>query len=65
MRVRFGPLLAHNKAKSGKSLTEISVGSVEKDLGGQRHHVFMVYHVRVWIATEPLQFKWFRAAMWL
>jgi len=50
------------RQRDGLSLTEVAaVGSVEKDVGGQRHHAFMVCHVRVWTGTP--QFNWFCAAM--
>jgi len=65
MRVRFGPLLAYNKAKrwtvpfrNGCCLAVLKrmLGvSVEKDVGSQRHHAFMVCHARVWIRTPTVQ----------
>jgi len=34
----------------------MAVGSVEKNVGGQRHHAFfMVRHSRVWILGTPTQ----------
>ena len=35
--------------------TELAVGSVEKDVGGQRHHAFVVCYARVWIGTPIIQ----------
>jgi hypothetical protein len=41
--------------KDGQSPAEMAVGSVKKDVGGQRHHAFMVCHARVWIGTPAVQ----------
>jgi hypothetical protein len=43
------------RQRDGQSLAETAVGSVEKDVGGQRRHAFMVCHVRVWIGTPTVQ----------
>jgi hypothetical protein len=37
MRVGFGPLLTYKRQRDGRSPQEIAVGSIEKDVGGQRH----------------------------
>jgi len=37
------------RQRDGQSPSEMAVDSVEKDIGGQRHHAFMVCHARVWI----------------
>jgi len=55
MRVRSGPLLTTTRQRDGQSPTETAVGSVEKDVGVQRHHAFMVCHARVWIGTPTVQ----------
>ena len=41
--------------RDGQSPSEMAVGSVEKDVGSQRHHASMVYHARVWIGTLTIQ----------
>jgi hypothetical protein len=49
-------LQPQGKERDGQSPSEMAVGSVEKDVGGQRHHVFMVCgHARVWIGTRTVQ----------
>ena len=50
------------RQRDGQSPSEMDVGSVEKDVGSQRHHAFMVCHIYV-CELEPLQFNWFHAAM--
>ena len=56
IRVRFNwatPYL--QRQRDGQSPTEMAAGSVEKDVGGQRHHAFMVCHVRVWTGAPTVQ----------
>ena len=36
-------------------ISEMAVGSVRKDVGGRRHHAFMVCHAQVWIGTSTVQ----------
>jgi hypothetical protein len=43
------------RQRDGQSPTEMAVGSVEKDVGSQRYHTFMVCHARVWIGTPTVQ----------
>jgi len=43
------------RQRDGQSPSEMAVGSVEKDVGSQRHHAFMVCHARVWIGTSTVQ----------
>jgi len=43
------------RQNDGQSPTEMAVGIVEKDVGGQNHHAFMVCHARVWIETPTVQ----------
>ena len=33
----------------------MAVGSVEEDVGDQKHHAFMVCHARVWIGAPTVQ----------
>ena len=52
----LGHSLLTTRQRDGQSPSEMAVGSVEKDVGGQRHHVFMVCgHARVWIGTRTVQ----------
>ena len=43
------------RQRDGQSPSEMAVDSVEKDIGGQIHHAFMVCHARVWIETSTVQ----------
>ena len=48
--------LLTTRQRDGQSPSEMTVGSVEKDVGSQRHHAFMVCHARVvWIGTPTVQ----------
>ena len=40
----LGQTLFLTRQRDGQSLTEKAVGSVERDVGGHRHHAFMVCH---------------------
>jgi hypothetical protein len=51
----FGYSLLTTRQRGGRSPSEMAVGSVEKDVGGQRHHTFMVCHAKVWIGTPIVQ----------
>jgi len=51
----MGQSLLTTRQRDGQSSTEMAVGSVEKDVGGQRHHAFMVCHARVWFGTPTVQ----------
>ena len=52
----LGHSLLTTRQRDGQFLpTELAVGSVEKDVGGQRHQAFMVCHARVWIGTPTVQ----------
>ena len=48
-------LQPQGKERDGQSPSEMAVGSVEKDVGGQRHHAYVVCHVRVWTGTPTVQ----------
>ena len=54
MRVRFGPLLAYKKAKRWTVPCRNGCWQCWKGCWGQRHHAFMVCHVRVWIETPTM-----------
>ena len=43
------------RQRGGQSPSEMAVGSVEKDVGSQTHHAFMVCHMYVWIGTPTVQ----------
>jgi hypothetical protein len=43
------------RQRDGQSPSEMVVGSVEKDVGSQGHHAFMVCHARMWIGTPTVQ----------
>jgi len=58
----LGHSVLTTRQRDGQSPSEMDVGSVEKDVGSQRHHAFMVCHIYV-CELEPLQFNWFHAAM--
>jgi hypothetical protein len=49
------PSLLTTRQRDGQSPSEMAVGSVEKDIGGQIHHAFMVCHARMWIGTPTVQ----------
>jgi hypothetical protein len=51
----LGHSLLSTRQTDGLSPTEMAVGSVEKDVGGQRHHAYVVCHVRVWTGTPTVQ----------
>jgi hypothetical protein len=51
----LGHFLLTTRQRNGLSPSEMAVGSVEKDVGGQRHHAFMVCRARVWIGTPTVQ----------
>jgi len=46
-----------------KWLVTVPLGSAQEDSDGQGHYLFMVRHAEC--GLEPLQFSWFRAAVWL
>ena len=51
----LGHSLLTTRQSDGQSPSEMAVGSVEKDIGGQRHHARMVCHAQVWIGTPTVQ----------
>ena len=51
----LGHFLLTTRQRNGLSPSEMAVGSVEKDVGGKRHHAFMVCRARVWIGTPTVQ----------
>jgi hypothetical protein len=51
----LGHSLHTTRQRDGQSPSEMAVGSVEKDVGSQRHNAFMVCHARVWIGTPTVQ----------
>ena len=61
MRFRFGLLLSTTRQRDGQSPTEMTVGSVEKDLGVR--DTTPSWCVMRECGLEPLQLNWLRAAM--
>jgi hypothetical protein len=51
----LGHSLFTTRQRGGQSPSEMAVGSVEKDVGSQTHHAFMVCHMYVWIGTPTVQ----------
>ena len=45
----LGHSLLTTRQRGGQSPSVIAAGIVEKDVGSQRHHAFMVCHMYVWI----------------
>ena len=48
------PYLQQGKARGGQSPAEMTAGSVEEDVGGQRHHALLVCHARVRSGTPTV-----------
>ena len=57
----LGHSLFTTRQRDGQSPSKMAVCSVEKNVGGQRHHASMVCHGER--GLESLQFNWFCAAM--
>jgi hypothetical protein len=51
----LGHSVLTTRQRDGQSPSEMDVGSVEKDVGSQRHHAFMVCHLYVWIGIPTVQ----------
>jgi hypothetical protein len=51
----LGHSLFTTRQRDGQSPSKMAVCSVEKNVGGQRHHASMVCHLRVWIRIPTFQ----------